>query len=141
MSTQMESEMLSSPVLSPVPSNDVISTQASTSSVTSRAGKRTCARPKPYQQKDASVASVFEKYLTRQKPPEKDRELEDPIIHFFISMGKIVKNFTPYQQAFVKGRVYQVINEIELNSSHESSQLGTFNYQGPSNYAGSSNQY
>lgn len=137
MTNPIETDMLSSPLPSPSVSN-----VSSTPSVTSRAGKRTHARPKPYQQKDVSVASVFENYLEKQKPPEKDVELEDPVIHFFISMGKIVQKFTPYQQALVKGRVYQIINEIELSSNLGSSQLETLHYQeGPSNYGGPSNQY
>ncbi|XP_041977535.1 uncharacterized protein LOC121731913 [Aricia agestis] len=63
---------------------------------------------------DPSTASVLKEYLERRDTNISDSDEKDPLIGFFINMGRTVRGFPIEEQIKLKNKIFLLVNNTEL---------------------------
>lgn len=82
---------------------------------------------------DESIPEILKEYVDEKKRSRLEKQTKDlvkpsvnennPLIDFFINMGKTTATFPPLWQATVKNKVFQIVNSYELQMLSNSSSL------------------
>lgn len=105
------------PTVSVSSPSESIHSQPIPSSSTSVTPRRRNSQSK-YSKSELSILIVFQNYLEHRNESGvfTSRETDDPIIHCFVSMGKIVNTFTSHRHVIMKEKVLQVIKQFEIDN-------------------------